>query len=136
MLAWAPVLADGGPSGIIVTPPRVKAGEEISIRGSALWTELPVTARLVGASGATRTIGESLTGPDGSIDWTVALPHDIPPGQYRVVLENAYGETAEAPIVIEESVPIVALATLGGAVAIALLIVFSAWRRRRVVAVA
>lgn len=129
---WAPgiVAADGEASGIVVTPPRVKAGDEILIQGFALWTELELRADLIGRGGATRSLGPGLTGPDGSLNMTVRLPDDVPAGRYKVRVTNVNGEAAEAPVVVEAEFPIVSVASLVGAIVVAALVGLSAIRRR------
>jgi hypothetical protein len=129
-IAWpGHAAADGEATGIIVTPPRVAAGDEIFIQGFALWTELPVTAALVGKTGASRSLGSGLTGPDGTLSMTVAVPGDVPAGQYTVVVRNTYGEEARAPVVIQPELPILPLVAIGGASLVVAVVVVAALRR-------
>ena len=131
LLMTAPtVMADGEASGVVVTPPIVKPGDEILIQGFALWTELPIEVRLVGKTGASRDIGDGLTGPDGSLAVTVRLPADVPAGQYTVLVQNAYGEEAGAPVVVEPELPVLPLVVLGAATLAVAIVVLAAMRRR------
>lgn len=126
----ATALADGEGSGVVVTPPIVKPGDEIFVQGHALWTELSVTVELVGRADASVVIGAGETAPDGSLFLTLTLPPDLAGGQYRVVVRNSNGETADAPIVIEPEAPILQITVGVGAIAAASLVGFSIWRRR------
>ena len=131
LLVAAPaVMADGEASGVVVTPPIVKPGDEILIQGFALWTELPIEVRLVGKSGASRDIGDGLTGPDGSLAVSVRLPVDVPAGQYTVLVRNTYGEEAGASVVVEPELPVLPLVALGGATLVVAIVVLAAVRRR------
>jgi hypothetical protein len=131
LLVAAPaVFADGEASGVVVTPPIVKPGDEILIQGFALWTELQIEVRLVGKTGASRAIGDGLTGPDGSLAVSVRLPADVPPGQYTVLVTNTYGEEAGAPVVVEPELPILPLVVLGGATLVVAIVLLAAIRRR------
>jgi hypothetical protein len=131
LLVAAPTaMADGEASGVVVTPPIVKPGDEILIQGFALWTELPIEVRLVGKSGASRDIGGGLTGPDGSLAVTVRVPADVPAGQYTVLVRNTYGEEAGASFVVEPELPVLPLVVLGGATLAVGAVVLAAIRRR------
>ncbi|MEO8469421.1 MAG: hypothetical protein ABI573_07100 [Chloroflexota bacterium] len=126
----ATALADGEGSGVVVTPAVVKPGDEILVQGHALWTELAVTVELVGRADATVVIGAGETAPDGSLFVALTLPADVAGGKYRVVVRNANGETADAPIVIEAETPILQIVVGVGAIAAGSLVGISIWRRR------
>lgn len=125
------VVADGDAFGIIVTPPIVEPGGEITIQGGALWSELQISAELVDPDGAARPLGATMTAADGSLFWVVPMPVDVPDGRYEVIVSNAAGETVQAYVIVRSAVPVIPIvAGLVAAVAIGL-VLWSGVRRRR-----
>ena len=122
--------ADDEPSGIVVTPPVVRPGDEINIQGTFLWTELGVSAALLNEDGASREVGSGTTNADGSLSLAVAVPADLPAGRYTVRVTNAAGESVDGSVVVQPEAPILPiLAIVAGAVAV-ILVGLSATRRR------
>jgi hypothetical protein len=95
----------GGYVDLVITPPIVEPGDEISIQGQALWTELPVDVDLVHDDGGRRRLGSGMTAPDGSLSMTVVLPDGIPDGAYQVIVTNPYGETDHGSVVVRSTYP-------------------------------
>ncbi len=133
-MAWlgvaAAARADGADTAIVVEPQVVHPGDVVTIHGPALWTEVPVTASLVSATGASRLLGAGTTGPDGSLEMRARLPDDVPAGIFRVVLAEPGGDTREVELVVEPALPLIPVAALLGAVLVVALVVRSALRRR------
>ena len=124
------VLADGTDLELIVDPRVVHAGDVIAIHTPAAWTEVEVTATLVARNGAARTLGNAVTGPDGSLEMRATIPADMPAGTFTVVVTSAAGETKSVTIVVEERVPILPILGFGAAMAVIVFVGGSMWRRR------
>jgi len=133
LLVAAGTTAVAGHNGIIdvvITPPIVEPGDEITIQGGALWTELPVEVTLVHQDGGSRTIGSGMTAGDGSLFMTAVLPDDIPDGPYQVIVTNPYGESTHGSVVVRSAVQALPIA-LGVVALVVVGLGLMRWARRR-----
>lgn len=89
---------------------------------------------IVGPNGASRTLGATVTGPEGGLESRWTLPSDLPEGIYDIVVRTELDEAIDVELVVRAEIPI--LLTLVGLGTLAVL-AFVAWagaRRRGAVA--
>jgi len=135
----SPAAAHGG-RGLIVDPSVAAPGSTISVHGSYLWTDQPVTIVLLAIDGTMWMLGESVTGGNGDLESKVVLPPDLPDATYSILARAANGEDAHVELVIRREGDATATWVIGG-VAIALVALVVAFvaavvlRRRRAIPV-
>lgn len=89
---------------------------------------------IVGPNGASRTLGATVTGPEGGLESRWTLPSDLPEGIYDIVVRTELDEAIDVELVVRAEIPIL-LTLIGiGALAALAFVVSSGVRRRRSVA--
>jgi hypothetical protein len=137
-VAWT-ALGHGG-RGLIVDPSTSPPGGEVSVHGSYLWTDQPVTIVLLAIDGTMWTLGDAFTSGNGDLESSVVLPPDLPDATYSILARAANGEDAHVELVVRREGDATATLVIGG-VAIALVALLVAFvvavvlRRRRGIAV-
>ena len=117
--------------------PSVAApGTDVSVHGSYLWTDQPVTIVLLAIDGTMWTLGDAYTSGNGDLESSVRLPEGLPDATYSILARAGNGEDAHVELVISRGVDTTPTVINGG-VAVALLAVLVAFvpavvlRRRR-----
>ena len=125
------VAADAPSTRIVVEPPVVHPGEEVTIHGTFLWTDADVSVSIVGRAGAARIIGTAATLGDGSLEMRARVPDDMPAGIFRVVVTTSSGDTVDVELVIDPPFPFVPTAAAVAAILAVSWVLRSTSRRRR-----
>ena len=133
VMSVAPATALGhGGQVVIVEPPMVTPGAEVSIHGDFLWTDMPVTITLQRPAAAVLPLAQTTTDGQGHLEARAVMP-DVRAGNYTVIVTAESGEAIEVPIEIRAAdltLPIAAVFAL----LIAGVFALGAWLRRRPVA--
>ena len=125
-----PAAAHGGRT-LVVEPPVAAPGAALSVHGSYLWSDQPVTLVLLAIDGTMWTLGESATGGNGDLESNVVLPEGLPDATYVILARAENGEDAHVELVVRSESSSVPIPVALGAAAVGLVAVFGAAAARR-----
>jgi hypothetical protein len=117
---------------LVVEPPVAAPGGTLSVHGSVLWSDQPVTVVLLAIDGTMWSLGDTVTSGNGDLEASVALPEGLPDATYSILARADNGEDAHVELVVRSPFPIGVVIGAGVAVIGVVLFVAAVVLRRRV----
>jgi hypothetical protein len=103
-VAWAgTALAHGGTARVLVSPDRVSPGGVVDVNGEDLGSDSTVSLSIINSVGAELELIRVDADPEGHIRAALAIPVDLPAGNYRVAAVVDGQSAASAALVVEGS---------------------------------